>query len=95
VLERDLHRMQVETLDREHVQRAKSRLISNVVLQAQSYDGLAARLAFNVSRGFPPGEDYELANAELAATPDDVRSAMARWIRPHDFVRVVEGPAPQ
>jgi hypothetical protein len=48
-----------------------------------------------VSRGFAPDQDYALAREELAATPGDVRSAMARWVRPHAFVRIVEGPAPQ
>ena len=24
---------------------------------------------------------------------DEVRAALAHWIRPHDFVRVIEGPA--
>ena len=95
VLERDLRVLQTRSLDRERLQRAKSRLAATVVEAAQSYDGLAARLAFNASRGFAPDEDYALARRELAATPQAVRWAMARWIRPHGFVRIIEGPAPR
>jgi zinc protease len=94
VLERDLHRLQTTLLDRERLSRAQSRLVSLVTLQAASYDGLAARLLLNASDGFAPDHDYTLAGEELAATPLSVRYAMARWIRPHGFVRVVEGPAP-
>jgi zinc protease len=95
VLERDLHRLQVEPLDRERLSRSQSHLVSLVVLQAASYDGLAQRLVFNASLGFAPDHDYALASDELAATPLTVRLAMARWIRPNGFVRIVEGPAPK
>jgi len=95
VLERDLARLQAAPLDRERLLRAKSRLLSNVALQTQSYDGLAARLTANVSNGFSADRDYALAAEELAATPEGIRWAMARWIRPSGFVRVVEGPAPR
>ena len=95
VLEADLTRVASSRPDGERVLRAKSRLLSDVALQTQSYDGLAARLTANVANGFPADRDFALAGAELAATPDSVRSAVARWIRPSGFVRVIEGPAPR
>ena len=95
VLERDLRRVASARPDGERLLRAKSRLLSDVALQTQSYDGLAARLTTNVGNGFPADRDFALARAELAATPDSVRTAVARWIRPSGFVRVIEGPAPR
>ncbi len=95
VLERVLVRLQTTTLDPERVLRAKSRLLSTVALEAASYDGLAARLTVNVAHGFPATYDDTLAARELAATPQEIRVAMARWIRPHAFVRTIEGPAPR
>jgi len=95
VLESDLSRLQAKPFDSERLQRAKSRLVSLVVLQADSYDDLAQRLVTNASQGFAPDHDYALARDELAATPRSVQWAMARWIRPRGFVRVVEGPAPR
>jgi zinc protease len=95
VLERDLHRLQVGAIDAERLQRAKSRLVSLVVLSAGSYDDLAQRLLFNASQGFAPDHDYAVARDELATTAQSVRWAMARWIRPSGFVRIVEGPAPR
>lgn len=95
VLERDLRRVASARPDGERLLRAKSRLLSDVALQTQSYDGLAARLTTNVGNGFPADHDFALARAELAATPDSVRTAVARWIRPSGFVRVIEGPAPR
>lgn len=95
VLERDLRRVASARPDGERLLRAKSRLLSDVALQTQSYDGLAARMTTNVGNGFPADRDFALARAELAATPDSVRTAVARWIRPSGFVRVIEGPAPR
>lgn len=95
VLERDLARVATARPESEQLLRAKSRLLSDVALQSQSYDGLAARLTTNVANGFAADRDFALARAELAATPDSVRAAVARWIRPRGFVRVVEGPAPR
>ena len=43
----------------------------------------------------PYAERMEDVVRELAATPEGIRWAMARWIRPSGFVRVVEGPAPR
>jgi zinc protease len=95
VLERDLEHIASSRPDGERLLRAKSRLLSDVALQSQSYDGLAARLTTNVGNGFSADRDFALARAELAATPDSVRAAVARWIRPSGFVRVIEGPAPR
>ncbi len=95
VLERDLTRVASTPPDAERLLRAKSRLLSDVALQSQSYDGLAARLTANVANGFTADRDFDLARAELGATSDAVRAAVARWIRPTGFVRVIEGPAPR
>ncbi|MEO6990070.1 MAG: pitrilysin family protein [Candidatus Baltobacteraceae bacterium] len=92
---RDLERMQTEPVDSEHLLRAKARLLSEIPLAEQSYEGLAQQLVTNAADGLPLDEDVVLARAELAASPQDVESATKQWIRPADFVQTVEGPAPQ
>ncbi|MBD5656052.1 MAG: insulinase family protein, partial [Candidatus Eremiobacteraeota bacterium] len=95
VLVRDLRRLQHTRLDAERLQRAKARLVSTTAIVGASYDGLATALLTNVSAGLPLDEDVRRARAELAASSDDVRVAVARWVRPAGFVRVVEGPSPR
>jgi zinc protease len=95
VLERDLQQLGMTPLPDERLQRAKSHLLSEVTLEAASYDSLARRLLANASIGLPADHDYALAGDELAATPATVRDAIARFIRPLGFVRTVEGPTPQ
>lgn len=94
-LERDLRQMQTQPLASDRLQRAKARLVSSAALAFGSYDGLATSLLSDATLGLPLDADRRRARAELAATPNDVRVAMARWIRPAGFVRVVEGPQPR
>jgi zinc protease len=92
---RDLRRLQAAPLDAERLERAKSRLLSTIPIAEQSYDGLGRQLVSYISQGLALDEDEVLAKRELTATPEAVRDAMRRWIRPDGFIRVVEGPAPR
>ncbi|MBV9269759.1 MAG: insulinase family protein [Candidatus Eremiobacteraeota bacterium] len=91
----DLRRMQTQTVESERFLRAKARLLSVIPIREESYDGLAKQLLQYASQGLPLDEDVRLGAQELAATPDDVRAAMAKYVRPQDFVTIVEGPAPR
>jgi zinc protease len=45
--------------------------------------------------GLPLDEPVQAARRYMALTPEDVRAAFAKWIRPDDLVQVTEGPTPQ
>jgi zinc protease len=94
-LERDLTNLGRTDVTAERLQRAKSRLLSELALAGVSYDSLASELAGDASEGLALDESYRRAQREFASSADDVRTAVARWIRPKGFVRVVEGPAPK
>jgi zinc protease len=91
----DLTRMQTTPIDSERLLRAKARLLSTIPIDEESYDGLARQLLTYASEGLPLDEDVVLGQRELGATDADVRTAMQQYIRPQDFVTIVEGPPSQ
>ena len=89
----DLTNLQKKPLTAERLTRAKALVIGELPVRQESYDGLASQLLGYASTGRPLDQDRIAARAQLAATPEQVRAAVAKWIRPEDFVRVVQGPA--
>ena len=89
----DLTALQKKNLPADRLVRAKALLIGQLPVRSESYDGVAgALLAYSVT-GRPLDSDRRYAQAELAATADAVRAAMAKWIRPQGFASVTQGPA--
>jgi zinc protease len=89
----DLTALQSKPLPVDRLTRAKALVIGELPVRKESYEGLASQLLAYVSTGRPLDEDLIEARAQLAATPQQVRAAMAKWIRPNDLVRIVQGPA--
>ncbi|HZX68054.1 MAG TPA: pitrilysin family protein [Candidatus Elarobacter sp.] len=89
----DLRNLQVTPLPAERLTRAKALIIGELPVRKESYDGLASELLTYASTGRPLDQDRIDARAQLAATPAQVRAAMAKWVRPQDLVRVVQAPA--
>ena len=89
----DLTSLQHKPLAADRLTRAKALVIGELPIAKESYDGLASQLLGYASTGRPLDEDRIEAQAQLAASPERVRAAMAKWIRPKDFVRIVVGPA--
>jgi predicted Zn-dependent peptidase len=90
----DLSRLQKETWPNARLQRAKALLLGKLVIEGQSYDGIARQLLRHASEDLPLDQDLIDARARLAVTPEKLRDAMAKWIRPDGFVRLVVGPIP-
>ncbi len=91
---RDLVQLQSRPLSAARLTLAKALLMGRVPIREASYDGVAAQLLENASRGFPLNQNLIDARNELQATAAQVQAAARRWIRPRDFVRVVTGPGP-
>ncbi len=89
----DLTGLQKKPLPVDRLTRAKALILGELPIRKESYDGLAAQLITYASRDRPLDQDRIDAQAQLAATPERVRAAVAKWIRPNDFVRIVTGPA--
>ncbi len=90
-----LQQLQEQPIDADRLARSKALLMGEVPIRESSYDGVTAELLRYASLGLPLDQNLIDARAELAATAASVRSAMAKYIRPNAFVRVVTGPSPQ
>jgi zinc protease len=88
----DLSSLQKKPLPNDRLTRAKALVVGELPVRKESYDGLAGQLLDYASTGRPLDEDRLEAQAQLAATPERVRAAMAKWVRPKDLVRVVVAP---
>ena len=90
----DLLRTQREPFGAQRLQEAKAMLVGEVTSRRRSYAGIAHVLLEAAVHGLPLDQDLIDARHALAVSPEHVRAAMAKWIRPSGFVRIVEGPAP-
>jgi zinc protease len=89
----DLTKLQQTPLDAERLTRAKALVLGELPVSVESYDGIGTQVLTLSAREQPLDEFTREAAAMLAATPASVEAAVAKWIRPHDFVRIITGPA--
>jgi zinc protease len=89
----DLTSLQKKPLANDRLTRAKALVVGELPVRQESYEGLAGQLLAYASTDRPLDQDRIEARAQLQATPESLRAAFAKWIRPAGFVRVVQGPA--
>jgi zinc protease len=89
----DLTKLQQTPLDGDRLTRAKALNLGELPVSLESYDGIGNQFLTLSAREQPLDQFTREAAAMLAATPATVQTAIAKWIRPHDFVRIVTGPA--
>lgn len=90
-----LQQLQRQPIDAERLLRSKALLMGEVPIRESSYDGVTGELLRYAAVGLPLDQNVIDARAELDATSASVQDAMAKYLRPNGFVRVVTGPAPQ
>ncbi|HJT89674.1 MAG TPA: pitrilysin family protein [Bryobacteraceae bacterium] len=95
LIERDLSQMQTEDVSPGELEQAKAILLRQIPLSESSEGQVAGRLLALAQTGLPLDEPQTAAARYLALTAGQVRAAFAKWIRPKDFVQVVEGPPPR
>jgi zinc protease len=89
----DLQALQRKPIEAQRLLIAKALIVGQLSVSQESYSGVAAKLVDFAVTGRAYDDDRIEARTQLAATAEQVRVALAHWIRPHDFVRVIEGPA--
>ncbi|HTJ28453.1 MAG TPA: pitrilysin family protein [Candidatus Limnocylindria bacterium] len=89
----DLTSLQKTPLPVDRLTRAKALIVGELPVRKESYEGLALQLAGYAQTDRPLDQDSRDAEQQLRATPEQVRAAFAKWIRPRDFVRVILAPA--
>jgi zinc protease len=89
----DLAKLQREPLDADRLTRAKALVLGELPVSVESYDGIGSQFLTLSSRQQPLDEFSREAGVMLDSTPATVQAAIAKWIRPNDFVRIITGPA--
>jgi len=92
---RDLRAMQTTEVTPGELRQAKAILLRQLPLGEGSVDGVATALASRSSAGLPLDEAHRAATIYASLTAADVRAAFARYVRPNDFVQIVQGPTPR
>jgi hypothetical protein len=94
IVVRELTTMQTVAVPDHELRLAKAILLRSIPLSESSMDRIARGLTSRAAAGLPLDEPTRAAARYLALTPEDVRAAFAKWIRPQDLVQVTEGPNP-
>jgi zinc protease len=90
-----LEQLQREPIQSDRLLRSKALLMGEVPIREASYDGVTQQLLHYADLGLPLDQNVLDAQAELTATASSVQAALAKYLRPSAFVRVVTGPPPQ
>jgi zinc protease len=91
----DLRQMQANPVPPEELGRAKALLLREIPLSQSSVDRIAEKLIYLSTHFLPLDEPVLAAQKYVALSAGEVQAAYARWLRPGDLVRVVEGPPPK
>lgn len=89
-----LQRLAREPIEPSRLLRSKALLMGEVPIRESSYDGVASQLLNYASLDLPLDQNLVDARAELDASAQSVQAALAKYVRPAGFVRIVTGPAP-
>jgi zinc protease len=90
-----LRQLQTTPIEADRLLRSKALLMGEIPIRQASYDGVADQLLSYASRDLPLNQNVIDAQVELAASADGVRAALAKFVRPDSFVRIVIGPGPK
>jgi zinc protease len=95
IVQQNLKRMQTEPASADEVQTAKALLLREIPLSESSVDKIARGFISRVDLDLPLDEPTLAARRYVVMTPEQVKEAFGRWIRPDDLVLVSQGPPPQ
>jgi zinc protease len=90
-----LKQLQTQPIESDRILRSKALLMGDIPIREASYGGVSRQLLDYAVRGLPLDQNMIDARAELGTTPSQIEGAMAKYVRPDDFVRVVTGPGPK
>ena len=94
LIQRDLRAMQTSNVSPGELQQAKAILLRQLPLQEASEDEVADGLASRATQDLPLDEPHRAALKYASLGANDIRDAFSKWLRPQDFVEVVQGPPP-
>ena len=86
--------MQTSLVPEESLNLAKALLLQQIPLSESNVESIAEGLISLAANELPLNEPAQAARVYAKLTPQQVQSAFAKWIRPHDLVQVTEGGNP-
>jgi zinc protease len=93
LIQRDLQSMRTDDVTPAELRQAKALLLRQIPLSASSEHAVAAGLLGRAQMGLALDEPEHAARRYASMTPDAIRDAFTKWIRPNAFVEVLRGPA--
>ena len=93
LLIRDLKEMQTGLVNDAELRQAKTLLLRQLTLSRSGLDQIGDDLLGLATAELPLDEPLRAGRRYQQVSADEVRQAMARWLRPDDLVQVVLGPA--
>ena len=92
IVERNLKEMQTSLIPSDQLHQAKALLLREIPLSESSVESIAAGLLYRATHELPLDEPILAAHRYLKLTPEEVKAAFVKWLRPGDLVQVTEGP---
>jgi zinc protease len=94
IVENNLQKMVSQPVDPDELRQAQSMLLKEITLCESSLDGISIGLLTRWALDLPWDEPTMAARHYLALTPEQVKAAFAKWLRPEALVQVTQGPPP-
>jgi zinc protease len=91
----NLQKMVQQPVEHGELRQAQAMLLKEIPLSESSLDGIALGLASRWVLDLPWNEPALAAKHYIALTPDQVKAAFAKWLRPDDLVQITQGPPPK
>ncbi len=93
IIVNDLLALQKKPLAADRLIRAKALILGELPVRQESFDGVASQLLQYSLTDRPLDQDRISARTQFAASSENVRAALATYLRPNAFVRLVVAPA--
>jgi zinc protease len=91
----NLHKMMSQPVEPDELRQAQAMLLKEIPLSESSLGRISQSLISRWVLDLPWDEPTIAARHYLALTPDQVKAAFAKWLRPEVLVQVTQGPAPR
>lgn len=92
IIDADIAKMQSEPVGADELAVIKASLIRRQIVAGAAIDAIAARWLSFSANGLPLDQERIDAEHFLATGANAIRSAFATYIKPSNFVRIIEGP---
>jgi zinc protease len=95
IVVKDIKDMQSNLVPEQSLRDAKALMVRQISLSESDVRAIADGYLDRFDLGLPMDEQIHAAKRYIEITPEEVRAAFKKWLRPDDLVRVTQGPPPK